>query len=177
LKRPLTEEKLKRAAFILSNCQFHINNLQEKYSSLTLQRFHLIRLGIDLENPLWKPADQTSPSLPLNILNIGRLVPVKAHEVLIHACRLLRERGVEFRCHIVGAGIRLQELEKLVVQLGLEDHVLFMGRLYEKEVSKLYDWCHVFVLSSKSEGTPMTVIEAMAKAKPATFLSRVQLKI
>ena len=166
LKRPLTEEKLSRASFILSNCQFHITNLQEKYPSLTLQRFHLIRLGIDLENPLWKPADQTNPFQPLNILNIGRLVPVKAHEVLIHACRLLRERDVEFRCRIVGDGIRRQELEELVVQLGLEDHVLFMGSLYEEEVSKLYEWCHVFVLSSLSEGTPMTVIEAMAKARP-----------
>lgn len=165
LKRPLTQEKLSRASFIISNCHYHITNLKRKYPPLAFKRFHLIRLGIDLGNQLWKPAKITHPFPPLNILNVGRLVAVKAHEVLIHACRLLKERKVNFRCRIVGDGDQKIPLQELVLQLGLENYIQFMGSLYEEDVSMHYEWCHVFVLSSKSEGTPMTVIEAMAKAR------------
>jgi glycosyltransferase involved in cell wall biosynthesis len=66
----------------------------------------------------------------------------------------------------VGDGPRKRELEKLIKKSGLEDSVELLGARFQDEIIELYGWSHVLVLSSLSEGTPMTVIEAMAQARP-----------
>jgi glycosyltransferase involved in cell wall biosynthesis len=50
--------------------------------------------------------------------------------------------------------------------LNLQDRIQILGACFQADVTKLYDWCQVLVLSSRSEGTPMVIIEAMAKARP-----------
>ena len=167
LPQPLLAEKLKRASFIVSNCLFHVDNLKKRFPALQNQKFHVVRLGLDLTSPFWSTYTALTPEHPLKILNIGRLVPVKAQEILIHACACLKSRGLEFICQIAGGGPRRSALEALIRELGLDDQVRLLGPKYEAEIVDLLEWSHVMVLSSKSEGTPMTVIEAMAKARPA----------
>jgi glycosyltransferase involved in cell wall biosynthesis len=104
--------------------------------------------------------------LPLRILHIGRLVPVKAQEGLILALANLRDQGRDFRCRIVGDGPLRTELQNLIQSLRLQDRIQLLGACFQAEVTRLYDWCQVLVLSSRSEGTPMVIIEAMAKARP-----------
>lgn len=166
LPEPLTEEKLKSAAFIVSNCEFHVNDLKKRYFSLYNQRFHVIRLGLDIRSRLWAQPKPQAPGDVLRILNVARLHPVKAQDILIRACSRLKHNRVGIHCRIVGDGPRREELETMVTELDLKDEVELLGPKYEAEVSELYDWADVFVLSSLSEGTPMTVIEAMAKARP-----------
>uniref|UniRef100_A0A7V4LCZ9 Glycosyltransferase n=1 Tax=Desulfobacca acetoxidans TaxID=60893 RepID=A0A7V4LCZ9_9BACT len=67
---------------------------------------------------------------------------------------------------LAGDGPEGPRLKALAADLGVSPRVSFLGALPEAEVAALYDWCHVVALSSRSEGTPMTVIEAMAKARP-----------
>jgi colanic acid/amylovoran biosynthesis glycosyltransferase len=167
LPQPLQAEKLKRASFIISNCLFHVDNLKKQFPELQRQKFHVVRLGLDLTSPFWSTYTAARPEKPLKILSIGRLLPVKAHEILIHACACLKRRGLKFMCRIAGAGPRRSVLEALIGELGLNDYVRLVGPKYEAEIVELLDWAHVMVLSSKSEGTPMTIIEAMAKARPA----------
>jgi glycosyltransferase involved in cell wall biosynthesis len=57
-------------------------------------------------------------------------------------------------------------LQYLIQSLHLQDHIQLLGACFQEEVARLYDWCQVLVLSSRSEGTPMVIIEAMAKARP-----------
>lgn len=167
LPQPLLAEKLTRASFIISNCRFHVDNLKKNFPALQSQKFHVVRLGLDLTSPAWSTCTALTPEHPLKILNIGRLVPVKAQEILIRACACLKSRGLDFICKIAGDGPRRSALEALIRESGLEDHVRLVGPKYEADIVKLLEWSHVMVLSSKSEGTPMTVIEAMAKARPA----------
>jgi glycosyltransferase involved in cell wall biosynthesis len=166
LPQPLTEQKLKNARFIISNCQFHIQNLRDRFASLSEKKFFLIRIGIDLRSGYWAKAKPCTIGGPLRILNVARLHPVKDQIVLIKACVHLKRMGVAFRLRIVGEGPMRQKIEAFVNEKGLENFVDLMGTRYESEVAKLFDWAHVLTLSSKSEGTPMTVIEAMAKARP-----------
>jgi glycosyltransferase involved in cell wall biosynthesis len=57
-------------------------------------------------------------------------------------------------------------LQNLIVSLNLQDCVQLLGDRFADEVAELYEWSQVLVLSSRSEGTPMVIIEAMAKARP-----------
>lgn len=166
LNRPLTEEKLKRAKFIISNCQYHISNLTRRFPDIVNKKFYLVRLGIDFKNELWNASGPTRAHRRLHLLNIGRLVAVKRQDLLIRACAILRDRGIKFFCKIVGDGPERNKLKNLISELDLEEYVILLGKIFENEVSKLYDWADIFVLSSESEGTPMTIIEAMAKEKP-----------
>jgi len=163
---PLLEEKLRRARFIVSNCAFHVTDLRRRFPSLHRQRFHLVNLGLDLWSEFWSQTDPELSCPPLRILNVARLHPVKNQEVLIRACAHLEALGVKFLCRIVGDGPERSRLKSLIARMNLTSSVELMGARYEPEVASLFDWAHVMALSSRSEGTPVTVIEAMTKGRP-----------
>jgi glycosyltransferase involved in cell wall biosynthesis len=140
--------------------------LRQRFPSLQRQRFYVVRGGVDLAAPLWSWRPPAQPPSPLRLLNVARLAPVKGQDMLLQACSHLTQRGVAWKLRIVGEGPERAHLEHLIRTLGLEDRVSLPGAQSQAEVARLYDWAQVVVLSSRSEGTPMTVIEAMAKARP-----------
>jgi sugar transferase (PEP-CTERM/EpsH1 system associated) len=99
---------------------------------------------------------------------IGRLDPVKNHQGLIHAVRLLQESGRRVRLVIVGDG----PLRRDVQQFGqmLNPGALMLG--YRRDVERLYRIFDIFVLNSFAEGMSNTLLEAMASAVP-TVCTRV----
>lgn len=166
LPRPLTEEKLSRAKFVVSNCLFHVANLRRRYPVLVGQKFYVVRGGVDTRSGPWSKPGPPPGQGPLKILTVARLHPVKALDGLIRACGLLRDRGVDFVCRLVGDGPERAKLTELTARLDLTDRVKLTGAQYQDQVIDHYDWADVVALSSQSEGTPMTIIEAMAKARP-----------
>lgn len=166
LPQPLTEEKLKQAEFVISNCRFHIQNLIDRYPTLASQRFYPIYLGVDISSDSWATATAPSPlEGKLRILNVAMLRPVKGHEILLQACAELQKKGVSFECRIIGEGSEREKLEAMIEQLNLSRSVRLLGACYEPEVLRQLKWAHLVVLSSYSEGTPMAIIEAMMKGR------------
>ena len=166
LPRPLLREKIAGARFVISNCQYHLDHLTRQYPELTRQRFFLVRLGIELHQGIWATPSPIPHDRVLRILHVARLHPVKGQDRLIKALALLRDRGISFTCRIVGGGTEKEKLIRLIQDLGLSHQVHLLGPGQEDEVARQFHWCHVFVLSSLSEGTPATIIEAMAMARP-----------
>uniref|UniRef100_A0A7C5AMF5 Colanic acid biosynthesis glycosyltransferase WcaL n=1 Tax=Desulfobacca acetoxidans TaxID=60893 RepID=A0A7C5AMF5_9BACT len=166
LDQPLLARKLARARFVISNCRYHIRRLRKKFPDLKNQRFYLVRGGVELGSCRWAAAPPPPPPPPLRLLNVARLAPVKDQDLLLEALALLKGRGVPVECRIVGEGPERPRLEALICHLGLVNQVALLGARPEEEVARFYEECHVVVLSSRSEGTPMIVIEAMAKARP-----------
>ncbi|MDM8516628.1 glycosyltransferase [Desulfobacterales bacterium HSG16] len=165
LPQPLTREKLMHADFIRSNCRFHIKNLILRYPCLKKKRFYHVRLAMDFMAEHWMRTTRPVVDSRLRILNVARLEPVKAHYLLICACALLKKKNIPFILKIAGDGPLMADLESMVKNEGLDDCVHLLGTRYENEVADLFDWSHVFALSSLSEGTPMSIIEAMTKAR------------
>jgi colanic acid/amylovoran biosynthesis glycosyltransferase len=165
LPNPLLEEKLRRARFVVSNCRYFVGHLRSRFASLASQRFYVVRGGVDMEDEVWRPTPLSGTAGPLRLLNVARLAPVKAQDLLISALAQLRNQGIAFACRIIGEGPLRPYLESRIHALGLEDSVHLLGARQESEVRQQYDWSQVVVLSSRSEGTPMTIIEAMAKAR------------
>ncbi len=92
--------------------------------------------------------------------NVARLSPVKNHELLLDAFALLRARMPEAALVIVGEGPRREALETHISTRRLQSHAFLLGET--RDVAPCYRDLDLFVLSSKSEGTPMSVLEAMA---------------
>lgn len=98
------------------------------------------------------------------ILYVGRLEKRKNLESLIKAFKLVVEKT---NCKLVIAGSGKQSLLKeTTVSLGINKHVIFTGFVEDSSLKRLYNACNVFVLPSHMEGFGLTLLEAMAAAKP-----------
>jgi glycosyltransferase involved in cell wall biosynthesis len=97
---------------------------------------------------------------------IGRLTPVKNHSLLLQALKYLNDQGKgdPFRFLIVGDGELRAELIDEALDLGVRDQVIFVG--WQRDMPPIYGALDAVVLTSKNEGTPVTLIEAMASGKP-----------
>jgi N-acetyl-alpha-D-glucosaminyl L-malate synthase BshA len=108
------------------------------------------------------------------VLYIGRLEPVKGVRYLVQAMGILRDRGLRnAKLLIVGDGSEKKYLEELVKKLGLEDYVVFAGKVPHEKIPEYMALADVFVLPSLSEGFPLVVVEAMAMGLPV-IASRVR---
>ncbi|HJO18404.1 MAG TPA: glycosyltransferase family 4 protein [Vicinamibacterales bacterium] len=103
------------------------------------------------------------PDTPL-VGIVARLVPIKAHEVFLKAAAKVCARFPQSRFLLVGDGERLAELQLLVERLGLRDRVLFLG--WRQDLDRVLADLDLVVLTSRNEGSPVCLIEAMAAARP-----------
>ncbi len=102
-------------------------------------------------------------ALPL-ILFVGRLVPQKGPDVLLHAFAGMIQGGPPAILHLVGDGPMRAELEALAKDLGLQERVLFVGN--QERVHERLQAADLFVLPSRSEGMSNALLEAMATGLP-----------
>lgn len=97
------------------------------------------------------------------VLAVGRLVEVKNQEVLLRALARL-PAGSRPRLDIAGEGPLRGHLQRCVDQLGLAGDVRLLG--FQRDVRGLLDEADAYVLPSFSEGTSISLAEAMARARP-----------
>lgn len=95
---------------------------------------------------------------------VARLAPIKAHEVFLEAAAAVVRDLPACRFLVVGDGERRAELEALTRRLELAEQVRFLG--WRKDLDRLYADLDVVVLCSRNEGSPVSLVEAMAAAKP-----------
>jgi len=95
----------------------------------------------------------------------GRLSIEKGLIHLLAASAQLLRGGIPLRVLIIGDGPQRKELEKLSLELGLGDRVLFPG--FQEDIAEWILCMDVFILPSLTEGTPMALLEAMACGVPA----------
>jgi phenylacetate-CoA ligase len=95
---------------------------------------------------------------------VARLSLEKDHATLLHALSILHGRMPHVCLTLVGDGALRTELEELAATLGLRDAVRFVGST--NDVASLLPSFDVFALSSRTEGTSLTLLEAAAAALP-----------
>jgi glycosyltransferase involved in cell wall biosynthesis len=135
------------------------------------EQVEVVPLGLDLDRFLRMPTGQGDlrPSLRVPagapLLGIvGRLVPIKDHPTLLQALTLLPDGDQAPHLLVVGDGERREELEQLAHRLGLGSRVHFLG--WRDDLETILSGLDVVICSSKNEGTPVALIEAMAAGVP-----------
>lgn len=99
------------------------------------------------------------------ILTVGRLVPEKAQEALIDAVGLLGDGGSDVKAMIAGEGPCRAALRERIAAQGLTDRCVLLGN--RNDVGALLNAADIFVLSSRTEGMPLALMEAMSLGLPA----------
>jgi len=95
---------------------------------------------------------------------VARLTAVKNHHLFLEAARLIVQEEPTTRFLIVGDGELRGELESYARELGLADQVLFLG--WRSDMPRIYADLDVVALTSRNEGTPVSLIEGMAAGVP-----------
>ena len=136
------------------------------------ERFAVVRLGIELEERV-RPQDDGRaetrrylgvPADRFVVGWVGRMTAVKRTDDVLEAFRLLREEGVDACLCLVGDGPDRERLEERALELGVIRDTLFLG--YQEDVAPYYAAFDALVLPSANEGTPVSVIEALAAETP-----------
>jgi glycosyltransferase involved in cell wall biosynthesis len=95
---------------------------------------------------------------------IARLDPIKNHTMMLKAFKQVLDTGIKVKLMIVGDGDERQNLTDLIEQLALTQHVILTG--YEPKPQNHLALMDIYLLPSLSEGTSMTLLEAMSIGKP-----------
>jgi phenylacetate-CoA ligase len=97
-----------------------------------------------------------------HFVNVGSLLPVKDHVLLLHAFARVRSELTGARLTIAGSGPLAGTLRTIASRLALDECVTFAGELAHDQLPALYSGAAVFVQSSRHEGQGMALLEAAA---------------
>jgi glycosyltransferase involved in cell wall biosynthesis len=153
---------VQRAAYacahqVVANCAAAADRLAAE--RVPRWRIRVIPNGIDL-----RPYAERTERPIRRIVTVANLRPEKAHEVLFHAASIVLRRCPDAEFVIAGDGPRRQELEAMTRRLGIASRVRFLGHV--EHVAGLLAESDAFVLPSRSEAFPNSVLEAMASGLP-----------
>jgi len=118
--------------------------------------------GVDLIRCLPKTGYELSD--PVQLLHIGRFNYQKNHRGLLDAFSLILKKQPNCCLNLLGDGELLQEMEAYAEELGIREKVIFHGS--QSNVCPYLHNADIFLLPSKFEGMPMTIIEAMGTGLP-----------
>ncbi|MFC1577296.1 glycosyltransferase family 4 protein [Candidatus Omnitrophota bacterium] len=96
---------------------------------------------------------------------VGRLVPIKNHKMFIDASRMVLDRHPDRKIKflIIGDGELKEPLKRYAAEKGIEDSCIFTG--WVQDLAAVYADLDVVALCSLNEGTPVSLIEALAAAR------------
>jgi len=166
LQKAYLDTKLENCAFYFTVSEYNRRYILQHYPEIEPQKVVVSRLGVALVADVrcLEPRTEASRS-EFTLLAVGRLHPVKDHAFLVRACAQLRERVVNFECLLAGGGPERRHLESLIHRLGLDGRITLLGRVARNQVDSLYERADVVVLTSRSEGIPLVLMEAMARGR------------
>jgi len=165
----LLKEKLTNAKFASTCTAYNRSYLSQFGKDLFNHKLLCIYHGLELER--YVNEQHTRTGRPI-ILSVGQLQERKGLSYLVEACGILRDRGVQFECRIIGEGPLRPTLQEQIHQLELEDYVRLVGALPHEEVIAQYQEATVFALPAilgkdgDRDGIPNVILEALSMGLP-----------
>ncbi len=178
IDRVILREKAREAQFIIAISEFSRQFLIKLFPDDNIDdKIHIVHCGLspdDFAPPDPKPIN----NVPV-LLFVAHLAERKGALVLVETCRILAERGVTFRCIIVGDGPQRIQVEQLVEQYALQEIVELTGVVFQEHLKEYLHQADVFVLpcitasNGDMDGIPVVLMEAMAMeiATVSTYIS------
>ncbi|MEO8073886.1 MAG: glycosyltransferase, partial [Acidobacteriota bacterium] len=161
---------------VISNQQFQ--EIHEKFGVGKKKQFEIIPLGIDVEIFAdWKAKRHIlreeigAKSNEILVGLVGRLTEVKNHALFLKIVKLYKENAdfPKLKFVVIGDGHLRKKIENEAETLGVKDLVVFVGNRNDADV--FYAGLDIVALTSFNEGTPLSLIEAMANEKPVISTS------
>ena len=170
VERRMLDKKVAAAAFAVTISSYNREVMVQECGEAARDKIHVIHCGVD----------PTIFSLPsgkkekgrFEILCVASFEEVKGHKFLVEACRLLRERNINFGCHLVGEGPLRSQIETEIARSSLQDRICLHGAQPRNQIARMLSEADALALASvptrngKREGIPVVLMEAMSSGLP-----------
>jgi glycosyltransferase involved in cell wall biosynthesis len=148
--------------WIVGICDATTNNIKSIHS-VSARKIVRVYNGTD---PMLRVTKEQWPSKSgFTLVYVGRLEPVKNHSLLLHAFCLALKSMPGLRLWMVGDGSERTALESLAALLGITSQVTFWGQ--QIDVASFFSASDTFIMSSTSEGLPISLLQAFSMGLPA----------
>ncbi|KON31306.1 hypothetical protein AC477_04250 [miscellaneous Crenarchaeota group-1 archaeon SG8-32-1] len=171
--RSYEKRMMKRSDALIAVSKYTVNELTELYG-INEKKIHVIYNGVDVEK--FKPRSNRAElrrEFGLEedkkiILFVGRLYHRKGLEILLHSIPSVLKQVSNVKFVISGKGFKQKEasLRNLVKELGIEEHVTFLGYVPDEKLPHLYSTSDIFVLPAIYENFPFAILEAQSTGLP-----------
>ncbi len=165
-RRLLVELKYAVAAtccdWIVGICDATVNNMKSIHTVSPKKIVRVYNGAVPVERAakeLWPRKEG------FTLVYVGRLEPVKNHALLMNAFRVALKSMPTLRLWMVGDGSERKTLESLASELGIDSQVKFWGQ--QLDVAPFFSAADAFIMSSSSEGLPMSLLQAFSLGLPA----------
>jgi len=145
--------------------------MQKEISSLhhiDAEKIVVLLNPIDINTMEKKVESTINPFKPefINVIAAGRLTEQKGFDILIKSFEKVISKNNKFRLHIIGHGLSKEKetLESLISSCNMNEYIKLLG--FQKNPYKFFYYSNLYVLSSKWEGLPNTVLENLYFHKP-----------
>lgn len=132
-----------------------------------INKIEVVYNPIDKEEILKKSKEKVNITFnknKVNIMTIGRLIKIKGYEILLQSHNKLIKEGLDYNLMILGEGPERKKLEKYIKENNLENNTQLLG-FKENPYSYLKE-ADIFISSSRYEGYPLVLCEALCLEKP-----------
>ena len=135
------------------------------------EKIAILRSGVDLN--CFEYRGYSEPHDPIRLLTVARLAPIKGIEFALHAVKRLSGSGVNVEYRVLGDGPAAAKLTELTKTLGIEQQVVFEGRVDSRRVREALQEADILLAPSitgpggEQEGLPNSLKEAMATGVPS----------
>jgi glycosyltransferase involved in cell wall biosynthesis len=168
----VVERQLARLAdriVTISDRQRH--DIVERFRVAPAEKTVTVPIDLDVADLFALPPPEGGPDAARDVVvgYLGRLVPIKDVGTLLRAFAQARSRHPHMRLIIGGDGPERPALERLSAELGVAAYVTFAGWI--ADLPAFYSSIDILALSSLNEGTPVSLFEAMAAARPVVATS------
>ena len=134
----------------------------EKEFGINSKKIPVVKNGIDIER--FFPSKEVDTNERIQIISVGTLYWIKNQELAIKAVCALHKKGLNVSLEIVGDGVDREKLQKLIMDKKAEDYITLHGR--KKNVEDYLKKADIYISASKTEGLPLSILEAMACGLP-----------
>jgi len=170
----LLKEKVKSATFVRVISEYGKREVVGIVGEELQDKIKIIHMGVFLPNE-----EQITKKIYLNKRNyiiacVANLVEVKGHKYLIEACKILKDKKINFQCWIIGEGPERKNIENQIIKLGLQKEVMVIGPKPHDEIIQMYEQNKIDItvlpsvntVTREKEGIGVALMEAMAHRVP-----------
>lgn len=157
------KEKIKRASFVAAISSYCQSQLYRWCDRADWSKIHIVHCALD--KPFFE--QQITPVPETNqLVCVGRLNEQKGHLILLEAAHQIALAGIDFKLVFVGDGLLRSQIESLIAQFKLENHITITGWADGDQVRNHIINSRAMVLPSFAEGLPVVIMEAFALGRP-----------
>lgn len=168
----ISSKELDKAGFVIQKLAYrYFNFVPVAISSIVkksvMEFYHikdvpLILNGVDIKK--YQVSKKQNGNEIIKLIHVGRFSPVKNHNLLIDALKIVSDKKDNVKLYLVGDGELRKEIEDKIIRLNLTDKVELLG--IREDIPNLLANSDIFVMSSDWEGLPLVLLEALAAGLP-----------